>query len=93
MIRFLEETQSSFHSATQWRDSANNHASLAEATKAALVAAGWKAPGKHDDHPRAPRLAGEAYAYGEQVSGATVSLELRNLTAAQAIAIIGILRA
>lgn len=89
--RYLDETQEAHEEATRYAAQADAYAKQTAETVAALVAAGWKPPTKHSTHPSLPILPGNAYAYNEQVNGDRVSLELRSLTPAQAIAITAIL--
>ena len=90
--RYMTETQAAHDEAAERAAAHSDHATKTAATIAALVAAGWTPPGKHDDSPRFPRLPGDAYSYREQVTGDRVTLELRGLTAAQALAITAALR-
>lgn len=89
--RYLEETQEAHDEAATRAAQHDDHATRTAATIAALVAAGWKPPHKHSEHPSLPTLPGDAYGYREQVSGDRVTLELRGLTTEQAIAITAIL--
>lgn len=89
--RYLEETQEAHEGATRYAAQADAYAQQTAETIAALVAAGWKPPTKHNTNPSLPTLPGDAYAYSQQVNGDRVNLELRSLTPAQAIAITAIL--
>ena len=90
--RYMTETQEAPDEATARAAAHSDHAARTTATIAALVAAGWTPPTKNNESPSLPRLPGDAYGYQEQVTGDRVSVELRGLTIAQALAITAALR-
>ena len=90
--RYMTETQTAHEEAAERAAEHSDHATKTAATVAALVAAGWTPPTKHDESPTLPTLPGDAYGYREQVTGDRVTLELRGLTIAQALAITAALR-
>lgn len=90
--RYMTETQAAHDEAAERAAEHSDHATRTAATTAALVAAGWTPPTKHAESPTLPTLPGDAYGYREQVTGDRVSLELRGLTIAQALAITAALR-
>ena len=85
--RYMTETQDAHDEATARAAEHSDHATKTAATVAALVAAGWTPPTKHNESPTLPTLPGDAYGYREQLTGDRVSVELRGLTIAQALAI------
>ncbi len=90
--RYMTETQEAHDEAARYAAQHDDHAARTAATIAALVAAGWNPPTKHTENPTLPTLPGDAYGYREQVTGDRVTLELRGLTTAQALAITAALR-
>ena len=96
MLRHLDETQAGFNAGAVRAASADKLAREQAETVAALVAAGWRAQAtasRPDAAPSAPDLPEGTYVFSERVDGARVSFEVRNMTAAQAIAIVNLLRA
>ena len=96
MLRHLDETQAGFNAGAVRAASADKLAREKAETVAALVAAGWRAQAtasRPDAPPTAPDLPEGTYIFAERVDGARVSFEVRNMTAAQAIAVVDILRA
>lgn len=90
--RYMDETQDAHAEAAARAADHSDHATKTAATAAALVAAGWTPPTKHNESPTLPRLPGDAYGYREQVTGDRVEIQLRNLSLAQALAVTAALR-
>lgn len=90
--RYMTETQTAHDEAATRAAEHSDHATKTAATTAALVAAGWTPPTKNTESPTLPTLPGDAYGYREQVTGDRVSVELRGLTIAQALAVTAALR-
>lgn len=83
---YLAETQKAHEEAARAAAAHDEHDAAQAATAAALVAAGWTAS-KHG-MPYPPTLPGHTYARTMATSADRVDLEIRGLSAAQAIAIV-----
>lgn len=86
LARYLAETAPHFAEAQDKKERDEAHNDSTQATIAALVAAGWTPPRRHSTEPSGPELA-NGYFDREQVSGGSVSFQLRGLTLAQALAV------
>jgi hypothetical protein len=93
ICQHLRETQAAYDVAAASAAAADLSARQREETVAALVAAGWRAPYRPGKEPTAPDLPAGTYVFSERVEDDRVSLDIRRMTAAQAIAVLEILRA
>jgi hypothetical protein len=91
--RYMDESAESYAEAASAASAADLSARQRGETVAALVAAGWRAPYRPDKEPTAPDLPAGTYVFSERVEDDRVSLDIRRMTAAQAIAVLEILRA